>query len=71
MDPAETQKTLLRELLGQHPRLVETSALCEQFKQLPHVEPALRVLIDDGLAVRLGDLVGASRAAIRFEALRG
>jgi hypothetical protein len=28
------------------------------------------VLVGDGLATRLGDRVGASRAAVRFDALR-
>jgi hypothetical protein len=27
------------------------------------------VLVDDGLATQLGELVGLSRAAVRFEAL--
>jgi hypothetical protein len=30
---------------------------------------ALRVLVDDGLVTRLGDRVGLSRAAVRFDAL--
>jgi len=30
-----------------------------------------RVLTDDGLATRLGDRVGCSRAAVRFDALSG
>jgi len=34
------------------------------------VREALRVLVDDGLATRLGDRVGVSRAAVRFDALR-
>jgi hypothetical protein len=35
-------------------------------------EPRLvpwRVLVDDGLATKLGDRVGVSRAAVRFRAL--
>ena len=33
------------------------------------VREALRVLVDDGLATQLGELVGVSRAAVRFQAL--
>jgi hypothetical protein len=34
------------------------------------VPEALRVLVDDGLATRLGDRVGVSRAPVRFDVLR-
>ena len=70
MDSADAQRTLLAELLDAHPRLLETSELCARHDRLRNVEQALRVLVDDGLATRLGDLVGASRAAVRFEVLR-
>ena len=70
MDPADAQRTLLADLLDAHPRLLETSTLCARHDRLRNVEQALRVLVDDGLATRLGDLVGASRAAVRFEVLR-
>jgi hypothetical protein len=36
---------------------------------IPRVREVLRVLTDDGLASRLGDRVGASRAAVRFDAV--
>ena len=70
MDPADAQRTLLAELLDAHPRLLEISVLCAPHERLRNVEQALRVLVDDGLATQLGDLVGASRAAVRFEVLR-
>jgi hypothetical protein len=34
------------------------------------VREALAMLVDDGLATRLGDRVGVSRAAVRFAVLR-
>jgi hypothetical protein len=36
---------------------------------VPRAREALRVLISDGLATRLGDRVGVSRKAVRFYAL--
>ena len=41
----------------------------EQLADVPRAREALRVLVDDGLATRLGDRVGCSRAAVRFEAI--
>jgi hypothetical protein len=44
----------------------------ELVAQLPadaHMREAVRVLVDDGLAIQPGRLVGVSRAAIRFDAL--
>ena len=40
-----------------------------QLSGTPRVREALRVLVDDGLATQLGELVGVSRAAVRFRAL--
>ena len=57
-------------MLDAHPRLLEIDELVARHARFPNSETALRVLVDDGLATRLGDLVGASRAAVRFEALR-
>ena len=70
MDASEPQRALLAALLDAHPKLLEADDLLAGHGHLRHPEAALRVLVDDGLATRLGDLVGASRAAVRFEALR-
>jgi hypothetical protein len=43
--------------------------LVAQLADVPRVGEALRILVDDGLANRLGDRVGLSRAAVRFDAL--
>jgi len=43
--------------------------LVAQLPDVPRVREALRVLVDDGLATRLGDRVGVARAAVRFDAL--
>jgi hypothetical protein len=40
-----------------------------ELPDLPRGREALRVLVDDGLVNRLGDRVGLSRAAVRFDAL--
>ena len=69
MDPFEPQRVLLKSLLAAHPKLVEADELVTLHAGLANAESALRVLVDDGLATRLGNLVGASRAAVRSEAL--
>ena len=43
--------------------------LADELSGVPRVREALRVLVDDGLATQLGELVGVSRAAVRFQAL--
>ena len=63
------QRTVLRVLLEVHPRMLGVEELVTLLDDLPHAREALRVLVDDGLATRLGDRVGLSRAAVRFDAL--
>jgi hypothetical protein len=69
-DHDSAQRAVLSALLDAHPRLLGLDELGDQLRDVPRVREALRVLIDDGLATRLGDRVGVSRAAVRFEALR-
>jgi hypothetical protein len=68
-DPNFAQRAVLHALLKAHPRLLGLDELTAQLTDVPRVREALRVLVDDGLATRLGDRVGVSRAAVRFEAL--
>ena len=49
--------------------MVGIDDLTAQLSGIPRVREALRVLVDDGLATQLGELVGVSRAAVRFQAL--
>jgi hypothetical protein len=63
------QRAVLRTLLEAHPRLLDVGELDDRLPDVPRVQEALRVLVGDGLATRLGDRVGASRAARRFDAL--
>jgi hypothetical protein len=63
------QRKVLRTLLDAHPRLVGASELAAQLPDVPRMPEVLRVLVDDGLATRLGDRIGVSRAAVRFNAL--
>ena len=69
-DPDATQRLVLGTLLEAHPRLIGIDELTAQLADVPRVRDALRVLVDDGLATRLGDRVGVSRAAVRFAVLR-
>ena len=64
------QRAVLSALLAVHPRMVDGDELVTRLPDVPRVREALRVLIDDGLATRLGDRIGVSRAAVRFDALR-
>jgi hypothetical protein len=64
------QRVVLGALLDAHPRLLEADELAAQLHDVPRVDQIVRILVDDGLVTRLGDLVGASRAAVRFDALR-
>jgi DNA-binding GntR family transcriptional regulator len=68
-DPSSTQRIVLGALLQAHPRLLGVDELAAQLAGVPRVREALKVLVDDGLATRLGDRVGVSRATVRFEAL--
>jgi hypothetical protein len=63
------QRAVLRALLAAHPRMLGIDELVSQMVDVPRPRDALRVLVDDGLATRLGDRVGCSRAAVRFDAL--
>jgi hypothetical protein len=63
------QRAVLRTLLAAHPRMLGLDELVAQLPDVPRVREALRVLVDDGLATRLGDRVGVARAAVRFDAL--
>jgi hypothetical protein len=63
------QRRVLGALLAAHPRLLGIDELEAQLAEVPRPREALRVLVDDGLATRLGDRVGCSRAAVRFDAL--
>jgi len=63
------QRAVLGALLAAHPRMLGADELVDRLSGVPRVREALRVLVDDGLATRLGDRVGVSRAAVRFDAL--
>ncbi len=63
------QRAVLGALLAAHPRMLGIDELVAELPEVPRVREALRVLVADGLATRLGDRVGCSRAAVRFDAL--
>jgi hypothetical protein len=68
-DYDSAQRAVLGALLAAHPRMLDADELADGLVGVPRVREALRVLVDDGLATRLGDRVGLSRAAVRFDAL--
>ena len=63
------QRAVLGAILEVHPRLIDVAQLEAKLSGVPRVPEALRVLVGDGLATQLGDRVGATRAAVRFDAL--
>jgi hypothetical protein len=68
-DPNAAQRAVLQALFRAHPRMLAIDDLNAQLSEVPRVREALRVLVDDGLATQLGELVGVSRAAVRLQAL--
>jgi hypothetical protein len=68
-DPNAAQRAVLRTLFAAHPQMLEIDDLTTRLTEIPRAREAVRVLVDDGLARQLGQLVGLSRAAVRAEAL--
>jgi hypothetical protein len=68
-DHDASQRMVLGALLDAHPRLIGVDELTARLPDVARVREALKVLVDDGLATRLGDRVGVSRAAVRFDVL--
>jgi hypothetical protein len=68
-DPDAAQRAVLEALFRAHPRMLELDELAAQVADVPRAREALRVLVADGLATQLGELVGVSRAAVRFHVL--
>ena len=69
-DHDEPQRRVLSALLEAHPRLLDVGELERLLADIPRVREALNVLVGDGLATKLGDRVGVSRAAVRFDTLK-
>ena len=65
-----SQKAVLDVLLRRHPALVGLDELRTMLPAVDSVDFSIKALSDDGLVSRLGDRIGASRAAVRFDELR-
>jgi hypothetical protein len=63
------QRTLLALLLAEHPSMLTVEDIERRLGDVPRLREALDVLVRDGLASRLGDLIGVSRAAVRARQL--
>jgi len=59
------QRAILDELLDRRD-FIDLERLTAQLGGVPDVDHHVRMLGEDGLVTRLGDMVGASRAARRF-----
>ncbi len=69
-DHNDPQRRVLSALLAAHPCLLDLRELEAKLPDVPRVREALNVLVGDGLATKLGDRVGVSRAAVRFDVLK-
>jgi hypothetical protein len=69
-DTERNQRVVMRALLDAHPRMLGLDDLGVVIPHPADVEYAVAQLASDGLVVMLGRRVGATRAAVRFEALR-
>jgi hypothetical protein len=69
-DTERNQRVVLRALLDAHPRMLGLDDLGVVIPHPAEVEYAVAQLASDGLVVMLGQRVGATRAAVRFESLR-
>jgi hypothetical protein len=62
-DRTADQLAALTMLLDAHPRMVDLTELAERERE------AIRMLTRDGLATTIGDLAGATHAAVRYSTL--
>jgi hypothetical protein len=62
-------RAVLGALLAAHRTCSASTNWSPSFPRVPRVREAMRVLVDNGLVTRLGDRVGCSRAAVRFDVL--
>jgi hypothetical protein len=69
-DADHNQRIVLRALLEAHPRMLDLYDLGVAIPHPDQVEYAVTQLASDGLASVLGKRIGATRAAVRFDALR-
>ena len=56
-------------LLEKHPAMVTVDELDALMPDVPRIGEAVEHLVRAGVATRVGDLVGASRAAVRTDQL--
>jgi hypothetical protein len=68
-DYDHAQRVLLGLLLEEHPRMLKIEEVHQRLSDVAGLDDALKILAADGLARRLGDLVGATLAAVRADQL--
>jgi hypothetical protein len=69
MDLDAAQRTVLGFLLESHPRMLGMDDLRGHLPDIDGIDFAVARLADDGLASRVGDRVGVTRAAVRYAEL--
>jgi hypothetical protein len=63
------QRSLLELLLDAHPSMLTIAEIHQRMPDGADADHALSQLMEDGLATRLGELLGATRTAIRARQL--
>lgn len=63
------QRALLGLLLEAHPRMLTIHEVQQRLSDVAGLDGAAKILVGDGLARRVGDLLGATRAAVRAHQL--
>jgi hypothetical protein len=69
IDADYAQRALLGLLLERHPAMITIEEVRRALSDVPDLESAIAQLVADGVANRVGDLIGASRAAVRADQL--
>jgi hypothetical protein len=65
----DAQRQVLVALLSRHPAMVPADELRVELADVHDIDQALTALIGEGVAMRLGELVGASWVAARTHRL--
>ena len=70
MEHAHDQRALLAVLLNAHPAMLTTTDAARMLSDVGDLDEAAEHLRRDGLVNRVGDMIGASRSAVRAHQLR-
>jgi hypothetical protein len=64
-----TDRAIIGLLLEAHPKMLTRAEVRAALPDVPRLELAIDRLTTDGMVSNLGDIVGVTRAVVRFDAL--